>query len=66
MSAYRLTYLYCDGEGCVREDGQVPFQVDPLPDETAADHRAAAKGFGWIRRKGKDYCSSCAEKVNDR
>lgn len=63
MSAYKLWYLYCDGENCPRGDGtsQVPFVVDPLPEETAGSQRAEAKLCGWVRRNGKDLCELCKQ-----
>jgi hypothetical protein len=66
MSAYKLTYLYCDGGNeCPRGDGTSaePFVIDPLPEETAASQREHAKAAGWIRRNGKDYCSLCADRM---
>ena len=64
MSAIRLTYLYCDGEGCDRGAvGHEPLNIDPHPDDTAASLRADAKGHGWKRRNGKDYCGICAERM---
>lgn len=62
MSIIKLSYLYCDGENCQHRDGtgQEPFNIDPMPGDTASDIRAGAKEIGWVRRKGKDYCPYCA------
>ena len=48
--------VFCDGnrDACCVWEGY---------GKTAAAARAQAKRLGWVRRKGKDLCPSCAKRL---
>lgn len=63
MSAVKVTYLYCDGENCPRDDSDspsAPFNIDPTTYRNIVEQRSEAEKAGWFRRGKKDYCSVCA------
>ena len=63
MSAVSEVHLYCDGEGCAGErEGGFAANVS-MGHRTAMEARSWAKGQGWKRRGGKDFCGDCAEEI---
>lgn len=55
MSVEKITYLYCDGDNCPRNDE--PFLSDPEDD--AWGQRLEARKLGWTYHRDKDYCPAC-------
>ena len=53
MSAYRMTDLCCDGEGCEVAEQHVG---------TAVLARSKMIQAGWVHRYGLDYCTECVAK----
>lgn len=63
MSAHKVTYIYCDGPNCQRDNG-LPLTSDADPSETAAWQRNHLfEPNGWKRVGGKDLCDLCAARV---
>lgn len=61
MSIVTEKLLFCDGGNLCPEDG--PYGCADGRNDTAAEQRRQAKDIGWIRRKGKDYCPECANRL---
>ena len=53
MSAIRMVYITCDGEGCDSTTADETF-------DRATDARHFAHQAGWRHRGGRDLCPWCA------
>jgi hypothetical protein len=56
MAAFTRAFLFCDNDGC-----DATWDYSTVPDaRTVSEARAQARADGWVRRKGRDLCTSCA------